>query len=213
MAYAGLVWGLVITGIVILVGVTIWLIKRGPKEEEYYNYPICINCMAKFTGGSGVTQIVDKIVSPERLGLWLLPKDRDWLKRLRKKDALEVKPELIWVEYDNVSTFPAPTWSSEKDIVLILPPKSEYLPSGFTNNPLGRAIAKEIEDNSAKKTAVEIIRHRQEVEDFFLGRVEGGNIFVEHEELSRTLEKDRREKGDKGESKFPGGEPAFRNYP
>jgi len=191
---SGLIIGLIAFFITVIMTIVIVFFKARPKESEYVNYPEAINFMSRYTDGFAKGEIVDKIITPERIGLWIQPKDINWLARLKSKETVEIKPFLLWAPYSHVKVLGTGTLSGEKVQVFILPPETEDMSEELLDTPIGKALAVMIEKANAEMTAIDIIRNKEKVTNYFLKRVEGHEIFTEHAEKSKILEKDLFEK-------------------
>mgnify|MGYP001608779444 FL=1 len=155
-----------------------YIVKNAGKEEEYVNYPIVeLEFLKKYTHGSVRGELREIIPGKYRDGFVFMPKDKNFLKRLRNKVGIEIKPEIYFAYPHQVSFYSEGILSNERTIIKILPPNPENIPSSVLKTPFGQGLAIAISQNKAEKTSVDVMRMERDTEDDMLKETKGRDLF------------------------------------
>lgn len=183
-----------------IMGVYAWMIFKLGKEE-YLDYPIVWNFMSNFSGGYAEGVLVNIDPHPVRPGFIIRPKDIDYLRRKSRGEDMDIKDVTVFANHWQTIPYPRGTLSSDRNIIVLLPPKPEDLPVNVRNTPLGQALMKTIGDRKAEQTAVDVIRQERVLEDMLLHRTEGKDRVREFLTTDKALTKDLLKKWDLRDNK------------
>jgi len=168
--------------------ILVMIIKLQAKEEPM-DYTIVDNFMPQYCGYSqGV--LVDIDFGDKIDGVTFIPKDVDYVKRMKKKEKIEIKPVTIYVKKDKMIFLPRGTLSPERNRLIILPPTPEDFRKEFLETSFGKALAKLVEKMDAEETVIDIQRRRIEMEDELLRRTHGLDRVREYLQIDKELSKD-----------------------
>jgi hypothetical protein len=187
------VWLLIaITAAIFLAMVIIgfFIAKWAFKENEYYDYTLVENYMSEYTGGFSEGELIDIIPSPDRYGYVIKPKDIDFLRRLSKREKLEIPIQIIWAYPYQVENMPKGVLSKERNKIKIFPPSPEDIPDSLKSTQYGQSLMSMVAKKKANKTAVEIIRSERDLEDELLKQTKGRDLFRKYLSDDKSLSRD-----------------------
>lgn len=181
---------LVMIGFVYLVPVivlTVVLVRMFLKETEDddSDKTLVTNFMSQYTGGYAHGVIVDFIKGKHRNGYKIYPRARDL--KIVKKEKIEVKPRIVWVEKCQEVSFPKPTLEKERNVLWILPPNAEDFPENLKDVAFGQALVRMLIKRKAIQEEVELIREDATRKKYLLKKIGGGEATREEIQRIETL--------------------------
>jgi hypothetical protein len=163
-------------------------------DEEFLDDAIVENYMPQFTGNFTEGALKEVILGPERKGFVILPKDVDYLRKMKKGEKLEIKNETIFAYPYQVIFLPRGSFSGDRNKIKIFPPNPEDFPEELKNTAYGQAMMKYIAAKKADFIATKVMRSERDVEDKLLFRTGGKNRFLETLKIDDALYKDAMKK-------------------
>ncbi|MAG47914.1 hypothetical protein CL617_04875 [archaeon] len=183
-------WFVGILFFALIMGLIMYLVHIKRTEHEPMDYTLVDNFMSQYTKGHSQGILLEVIKGKKRDGIVFMPKDVDYMRKIKNKEKLEIKPQTIYVSKNKIILLPRGTWSSERNRMIVLPPYPENFPRDFTQTPFGKHLAKLTEDLNAEDTVIEVQRKRIDVENELLHKTEGGDRMKEHLITDKELTKD-----------------------
>ena len=176
--------------VAVFIGIVIFIIKEREKEEEYGDFTMVENYLSHYSGGysQGILVGIDK--GEKRNGYLFIPKDVDYLRRLRKKEKIEIEPQIIYANHWQVEYLPRGTLSGERNIIKIFPPSAEDFPKELRDSEFGIAFLKMLTHKKAEQNVITVMRMEKDIEDKMLRLTKGGDRVSDYLILDKTLTKD-----------------------
>ncbi len=206
-------------GVGIFVFMLVMMLKERFKEIEPRDDTLVSCFMSQYSGGFHRGTLQHWTKGDKRDGITFLPKDIDYLRRLKSDKKIEIKPVTIFVKKNLIFQFPRGTLSTERNEIWLLPPKPEDLPKHLQESIPGKRLMQMVSNENIEEGIIEILRKEGKVKDKLLNKVDGGDMFREYLDLDDELKKEFAKKVldimserrglSTGTSGFPPSKPSF----
>jgi len=145
------------------------------KEEEYEDNPFVINFASKFSDRHAYG-IQKNIVQGkgDRNGVTYSPRDINY------KLVDSIKDKTIYAQRNKIVSLSKGSWSGQKNINIILPPKSEDFPDGIKDSDIGKALMLLTEIKNSNEAEVAMLREGNDRMRNILPDIGDGELSAKH---------------------------------
>lgn len=187
MASLVTIFGILIA-LVVIIFFVLWHRLSEDKEEpmDYTIVRMYFPEVCKYAEGL----LLDFKNGSQRKGIVLMPKDVDYMRKLKKKEKVEINPILVWANDYQLKFYPRGTLSPDRNIIDLYPPVPEGLPEFMKETPQGISIMEYVAEKKAEKTSVDVIRMERDTEDRMLKLTKGKDLFNDYLKKEKALGKD-----------------------
>ena len=183
---------IILFGVVALVVVVLLYIyyKSGLQDDDYSDYTLLENYMSQYTNGFSEGTLIGISKGETRTGYLFMPKDVDYLRRMKRDGKVEIEPQLIFAENWQRILLPKSSLSGERNKIKILPYSPEDVPQEIRDTPFGKTLMEMIKNRRAERNVISVMRKEKELEDEMLIRTKGKDRIREYLALDKALTKD-----------------------